>query len=222
VSIPLNIGQPRLYGEEVFQKYHRQGDWGQELLVDHFDAQVARAPDKPAIVEAHRTLSYAQVQSATLNIAAALLSLGVVQGDVVAVQSPNWAELPIVHLATDRIGAIFLPLSEGFREKELRHLLATARVKVLFCPAQIRSEDHLSFVSALRPHLPDLLYVIAMRAQSKINFKSTGNFETFDVMAADNRWGHPARACMAGEGKRPCRRSLSCHGLIGFYWHAAL
>lgn len=172
--------QPALYGPEEFAKYYREGQWGKRLLVDYFDEHVKGAPDKAAIVEAHRTHSYVQLARATKNLAAALLELGVRKGDVVAVQSPNWAELPSIHLATDRIGAIFVPLSEGFREKELAHLLTASAAKVLFCPAILRGENHLAFVEGLRPALPTLRHVVSMRGDASLpgpSFEAMANWE---------------------------------------------
>ena len=115
----MNGAHRMLYGADVCARYHREGHWGKRLIVDHFDGHARRTPDKVAIVEAGRVLTYAQVAAMTENVAAHLLGLGVGHGDVVAAQAPNWAELPIIHLATDRIGAVFVPLSEGFREQEL-------------------------------------------------------------------------------------------------------
>lgn len=200
------VQQP-LYGPEEFSRYHREGYWGTRLLVDYFDDHVRTAPDKVAIVEAHRTHSYAQLASVTRNLAAALLKLGVRKGDVVAVQSPNWAELPSIHLATDRIGAIFVPLSEGFREKELTHLLGASVAKVLFCPAVLRGENHLAFVEGLRPALPALRHVISMRGDAALPGPS------FDAMAAWEGWrselGEHGLAAMRADADSPSHVMVS-------------
>lgn len=174
--------QPALYGGDESAKYYDTGLWGARLLVDYFDERAKLTPDKAAIVESHRTHTYADVQRVTKNLAASLLALGVEKGDVVAVQSPNWAELPMLHLATDRIGAIFLPLSEGFREKELLHLLAKAKVRILFCPAELRGEDHLAFMHAIQKSIPSLELVIPMRERTAQVSPS------FESMAAQEAW----------------------------------
>jgi acyl-coenzyme A synthetase/AMP-(fatty) acid ligase len=174
------MNQPRLYAQEVGRQYYESGAWTTRLLVDYFDERVAASPHKVAIVEAHRTWTYEELQSASCNLASALLRLGVGKGDVVGAQLPNWAELPIVHLATDRIGAIFLPLSEGFRQAELQHLLKQARVRVLFCAAMLHGEDHLKFIATLRPQLTALEQVIAVRGNPQAG--------CFEALSADDSW----------------------------------
>lgn len=174
--------QPALYGGDESAKYYDTGLWGTRLLIDYFDERAKLTPDKVAIVESRRSHTYAEVQRVTKNLAASLLALGVEKGDVVAVQSPNWAELPMLHLATDRIGAIFLPLSEGFREKELLHLLAKAKVRILFCPAELRGEDHLAFMHTIQKFIPSLELVIPMRGRTA---QASPSFES---MAAHEAW----------------------------------
>jgi non-ribosomal peptide synthetase component E (peptide arylation enzyme) len=201
------MAQPKLYGSEEFEKYHRDGWWGTRLLVDYFDEQVRSTPEKVAIVESHRSHTYAQVCKATKNVAASLLTLGICKGDVVAVQSPNWAELPILHLATDRIGAIFLPLSEGFREKELLHLLKKSGARFFFCPANVKGSDHLELVGGLRGELPALEHVIPMRGSGSLGEMG------FDAMASYEGWlgklGEEGLAAMRADADTPSHVMVS-------------
>jgi len=182
----MPMQQPALYGSDELSKHHESGLWGSRLLVDHFDERAMRTPDKVAIVEAHRSHTYAQVKVATQNLAAGLLDLGVGRGDVVAVQSPNWAELPMLHLATDRIGAIFLPLSEGFREKELLHLLNKAQAKVLFCPAQSKGQNHIAFMQSLQKSIGLLRHIIPMRGTGEDG--GARHLANFESMVASTGW----------------------------------
>lgn len=182
----MPMQQPALYGSDEIAKHHKSGLWGERLIVDYFDERAERTPTKAAIVEAHRTHTYGQIKVATQNLAAGLLDLGVKLGDVVAVQSPNWAELPMLHLAANRIGAIFLPLSEGFREMELIHLLNKARAKVLFCPAVIKGQNHIEFMQSLRLDIALLRHVIPMRETNA--HVRRDQFGSFESMAASTNW----------------------------------
>jgi non-ribosomal peptide synthetase component E (peptide arylation enzyme) len=159
----IEHGQPALHGAEQIARFHAEGRWGERLLVDHVDERARETPDKAAIIESQRRLSYRDIVRLSENIAAALLELGVAKGDVVAIQAPNWAELALVHLATNRIGAIFVPLSEGFRERELQHLLRQSRAKVLFCAAELRGFRPFDAIAKMRGALPDLGHVATMR-----------------------------------------------------------
>lgn len=61
------------------------------------------------------TLSYAQLRTATARFANGLRSLGVGQGDVVAIYLPNMLESFVAIQACNRIGAIYTVLFAGFR-----------------------------------------------------------------------------------------------------------
>lgn len=181
MTLRFDFGQARLQDDAALQRFHAEGRWGDQLLVDLFDEQARRQPDKPAIVEAHRTLTYREVLRCTQNLAAALALRGIGHGDVVAAQAPNWAELPIVHLAANRIGAIYLPLSEGFRERELLHLLRQSRARAVFCTREYHGVQHLAMIESLRPELPDLQLVAPMR---------DGADGGFDAFIDDDAWRH--------------------------------
>jgi non-ribosomal peptide synthetase component E (peptide arylation enzyme) len=174
--------QPKLHSDQQVRRFHAEGLWGTQSLVDHVDQRARETPDKAAIVEHHRRLTYSEVVRLTENVAASLLALGVEKGDVVAIQSPNWAELPIVHLATDRIGAIFVPLSEGFRERELRHLLERSGAKVVFCPESFRGFKNLELMEQLRASLPGLKHLVSMRGT-----RGDGR-PTFERLSAWDGW----------------------------------
>lgn len=136
---PIGVGGQT---EAQTRLYRQGGDWADRLLVDYLDEHAARTPDKVAITDNRGTITYDQLRNMTRNLAAALAECGVVSGDVVAVQSPNWAELPIAHFALDRIGAIFLPVHDGFRRDEMLQILGRSRAVAVMSPASYHGFPH--------------------------------------------------------------------------------
>ena len=96
------------------------------------DEVAARDPNRPAVVDPLRTLSYAHLQAESRTIARSLLALGVRRGDRVAGLVSNRAEWVCLCFGTARIGATFAPLNTWYRQAEiewtLRHLEAAALV----------------------------------------------------------------------------------------------
>ena len=178
----METTQPRLHTDLQLEQFHAKGLFGKRLLVDFLDENASTRPEKTAIIEAHRTLTYREIKRLSENLAASLIRLGVQKGDVVAIQAPNWAELPIVHFATNRIGAIFVPLSEGFRERELLHLLQKTRAKVVFCPDGFRGFSHAGLVDQIRAQLPDLKHLVVLRQTVD------SSHLTFDELSQDDAW----------------------------------
>jgi acetyl-CoA synthetase len=78
-----------------------------------------------------RTLSYSQLYREVNRLASALKRLGVKDGDRVAVYLPMIPELPIVMLATARIGAIHTVVFSGFSSMALADRINDTRAKLL-------------------------------------------------------------------------------------------
>jgi fatty-acyl-CoA synthase len=83
-----------------------------------------RFPDRPAIVMSDRALTYAQLERRTWQVATALQSLGVRQGDRVAVLHENHAEFMPATLGILRLGAVYVPLNPRLSDREMAALVA--------------------------------------------------------------------------------------------------
>jgi acyl-CoA synthetase (AMP-forming)/AMP-acid ligase II len=173
--------QPSILSAQQRETFREAGLWGDKLIVDHVDASARRKPDRPAIVDSRGTISYAELVRRSENLAAALLALGIAPGQTIAVRAPNWAELPIAHLASNRIGAIFLPLSTGFGEAEMLHLLDKSRARVLFSAADDEF-DVRNFLRKNRSRLSCLDHIVCLRAPAADDEMS------FDALTSDDAW----------------------------------
>jgi acyl-CoA synthetase (AMP-forming)/AMP-acid ligase II len=173
--------QPKLHSDAACAAFHEAGLWGDKLIVDYIDDHARRDPAKTAIVDCRETITYATLVRRSENLAAAFKALGVGHGDVVAIRSANWAELPITHLATNRIGAIFLPLSEGFAEADILHLLRQSQARILLT-ASTGWLDPLAFLEKHRSKLALLKEVISLRGAG------SGGERSFDSLANDDSW----------------------------------
>jgi non-ribosomal peptide synthetase component E (peptide arylation enzyme) len=143
-------------------RYRAEGLWGDRTLTDAFLESARRLPEKLALVETARRFTYADLARLVDNLAGHLLDLGMKPGEVVAIQSKNATELPLLHLACNRIGLLFMPVHDSWREVELRHLLRLAKARVLVIPRTYRGFDHAAMIAEIRPDLPDLEHVFAL------------------------------------------------------------
>ena len=148
------------------------GFWLDRTVDEYFIEAIARTPDKPALV-AYRSdrdeptrFSYRELGERVSCAAGALRALGVVAGDVVAVQLPNWWEFAVIALACGRIGAVVNPLMPIFRERELSFMLGFAQARVLVVPKLFRGFDHASMAHALQAELPTLAHVIVVDGEA--------------------------------------------------------
>ena len=144
------------------------GFWLDKTIDDFLVASIERTPDKPALVGCRADrgapvrMSYRELGDKVALAAGALRGLGVVPGDVVALQVPNWWEFVVTSLACGRIGAVVNPLMPIFRERELEFMLGFAEAKVFVVPAMFRGFDHAAMAQSLKRQLPKLQHVLVV------------------------------------------------------------
>lgn len=80
-----------------------------------------------------RALTYAQLDAEVGRLAAALRSLGVGRGDVVALYMPNLPETWVAFFAVLKLGAVLMPLFSGFGPQPLATRLADAEARAVIC-----------------------------------------------------------------------------------------
>jgi fatty-acyl-CoA synthase len=118
------------------------------------------SPDRPALRDPHRSLTYAELAARTQRYAGALRRLGVGPGDRVAYLGVNAVEVFETFFAAWLLGAVALPLNYRLSGTEIRYMLADAGVSVL-----VHSADADALVAAAGP-LPDGLRVLAVHPAS--------------------------------------------------------
>ncbi|MFI2612906.1 amino acid adenylation domain-containing protein, partial [Kitasatospora sp. NPDC018616] len=96
-----------------------------------FAARVAATPDALAVVSGTTTLTYAELDARSNQLAHHLRAQGVAPGDVVGVLLERTAELPVALLAVQKTGAAYLPLDPSHPVERLSGTLSDARVRVL-------------------------------------------------------------------------------------------
>ncbi|MDP6883692.1 MAG: AMP-binding protein, partial [Rhodospirillales bacterium] len=106
-----------------------------------FQSRFPSDRSKPFIETAGgRTYTYAEAEQASGRFAGLLGKLGVQPGDRLAVQVEKSPEAVFLHLASLRLGAVYLPLNTAYRAAEMKHFLSDAEPKVLVCRPEDEAE----------------------------------------------------------------------------------
>jgi non-ribosomal peptide synthetase component E (peptide arylation enzyme) len=143
-------------------RYRAHGLWGDRTIYARFRAAALAVPGKIAIVCGARAIHYGELLERIDRLAGRLLRLGVAPGEIVAAQLPNSPEQPLIHLALNRIGALYMPLHESYRQAELAHLLAKAGAVAAIVPLHYRGFDYPAAYAELRARLPALRQVYSV------------------------------------------------------------
>jgi acyl-CoA synthetase (AMP-forming)/AMP-acid ligase II len=132
------------------------GHWGRETFDDVLARRASEHPDRIALVDRDRRVSYRELHARVGRMAAALARLGVGRGDVVTIQLPNWAEFAYVFFACGRIGAVANQIGPDFRSREVEYILRFSESRAFVCPVSFKGFDYVRMIAELRPRLPAL------------------------------------------------------------------
>jgi acyl-coenzyme A synthetase/AMP-(fatty) acid ligase len=113
-------------------------------------AHAANTPDKVAIVDGRRTMTYGHLAHLTDVIALGLQECGLQPRDAVSVQLPNWCEFIVAALAIERAGGVVNPISPIMRERELTQMLGAAEARIFIVPDVFRGHPHAQVAMDLR------------------------------------------------------------------------
>jgi HIP---CoA ligase len=100
-----------------------------------------RFADRDALVEADKTLTFAQLRDEVRRAAAALIELGVDAGHRVAIWSPNTWHWVVACLATYYAGGVVVPLNTRYTASEATDILARTGAPVLVAMGEFLGTD---------------------------------------------------------------------------------
>jgi cyclohexanecarboxylate-CoA ligase len=147
---------------DTIARYVRAGDWADRTLDDAVQAHARQRGDKLAIADRRWRLTYRELNRLAHRVACGLLHLGVVAGDVISIQLPNWAEWLIVHCAATKIGAVTNSIGAVYREHEVGYILDYAATSVMVIPDMFRGFSYTDMLAGLRPTLPALREILVV------------------------------------------------------------
>ncbi len=124
-------------------------------IVDYLDKGASLGPERPCLTMAGASLSYADVQRRTYNVARALARDGIAVGQHVAILSDNDPVSFTCVLALSRAGLVWCPINPRNEVSENAHVL-----DLFDCAALFFQANFTDLVAAMRPSLPRLtLYI---------------------------------------------------------------
>jgi cyclohexanecarboxylate-CoA ligase len=178
---------------------------------------VASAPDHKAIIDRDQELTYREFHERVTAAAGLLRRHGVVKGDVVSFQLPNWWEAFVIHFAAIRIGAVSNPIMAIMRERELGFMLDQAGSRILFVPETYRGFDHRKMAELLQHDLPRLAHVIAVRGpEDDASFARQLEEGPSDTQAAERHADDPVLLLFTSGTESDPKGAVHSHNTLGY------
>lgn len=164
--------------DDTIAAFGASGAWTGVTLANFAAARVTDNPDAIAVIDGERGLSFGTIVQQAGRLALALSVRGLVPGDVISFQLPNWFEAAVINLAAAFGGFVCNPIVPIYRSAEVGFILRDASAKAIFIPEQFRSTNYLEMLEALRPELPELAHIFLVRSARE-------NYETFDTLCGE-------------------------------------
>ena len=99
-------------------------------VVEAFLAHAARTPEKSALLFEDEEWTYARLERQALRWAGAYRSAGLDKGDRVALFLENSPDFVVAYLGAHLAGLTVVAVNTQYKQVELRHILADARVRL--------------------------------------------------------------------------------------------
>lgn len=106
---------------------------GDNMVVGEMLARNARKfPKKLALVDGYKRMSFSELNERVNRLAESLIRLGVKKGDRIGVLLHNCSQFIEIYFASARVGSIFCPYNNHFKQRELLDVLNYSEPSVLF------------------------------------------------------------------------------------------
>ena len=146
--------------EAIARRYRERGYWRGISLFEMLRQSAARTPGKTALIDGERRLSYAELVSASEDLAAGLHALGLRPLERVIFQFSNGLELMVALFALLRAGVIPVMALPAHRRHEVGHWIEHAGAVAHFIPAATQKFDYVAMARSLAADHAGIRYIV--------------------------------------------------------------
>lgn len=124
-----------------------------KTLGDLIDRAAERWPDRTAIINERKVITYRDLKERADRLAAALLKIGMKKGDKVAVLFTNLPQWSYAEFAVVKIGAVVVPINTRYTPAELEYILRHSDASTILMMDRFQKTDYMETVNGLCPEL---------------------------------------------------------------------
>jgi 2,3-dihydroxybenzoate-AMP ligase len=148
------------YPPEFAQRYRELGYWADKSLAQEFDFVFKRYADRVVLIDRERSITYAELDRLSDNLALNLLDLGLRSLDRVVVQLPNVAEFVVLYFALQKIGCIPIAALASHRYAEISQFVELSGATACVIPSPHRDFDYAPMINRIRRESRTLKHAI--------------------------------------------------------------
>ncbi len=160
------IGGWHPFTNEETDKFVSKGFWHDLTVCDCLDRNAERFPNKLAVVDDAKEVTWKGLQEKTKRLAVQLKRLGVGYGDFFVLQLLNVVEFFYMYFALNRIGAIPVMCLPRHRRLEIDHEIELHEAKGICIPSAGGKFDYVAMVEKIRQNHPYLKIFLTTEGQA--------------------------------------------------------
>lgn len=159
------------YSAGEIEAFYAAGFWREEGLFDLVETHALARGEKVFATDGTTSLTYAELRDRGARLAAGLAGLGIVKGDRVAVQLPNWTEFLLIAVALGRLGAVLVPIMPIYRADEVGYVVRHSGAKVAITCEEFKAFRYLDMFAGLRETCPGLEQLVVVRGAGAVRLE---------------------------------------------------
>ncbi len=143
-------------------RYRAKGYWEDKSIAQEFDVIFKKHADRVAIVDRDRSITFAELDQQSTNLALNLLEMGLQPLDRVVIQLPNVAEYIILYFALQKISCIPIASLATHRYAEISQFVQLSGATTCVIPTPTHDFDYAPMVDRIRKESPTLRHAIIL------------------------------------------------------------
>jgi non-ribosomal peptide synthetase component E (peptide arylation enzyme) len=145
---------------EMAAEYRAHGFWGRETTSEIWDRNATLYPDKEALVDSKKRLTYSEIKALSDRFAFWLIKTGFQRDEVLVMQLPNCVESFIVRLGCEKAGVLCTTTQMNLRYQEMEFVCQKLGVTSVAIPWKFGHTDYLEMLKEVRQRVPSIRHLV--------------------------------------------------------------
>ncbi|ELS00505.1 amino acid adenylation enzyme/thioester reductase family protein [Xenococcus sp. PCC 7305] len=137
-----------------------------------FESQVAKTPNKIAVVDSEKKLTYQELNAQANQIARLLTSLGLQPEEFVSIWQERNANFAIAILGILKAGGVYVPIDSSYPPERIAYILANSESKIVLCDRFCRENSN-----HILENCPKLKHIVCLDDEDLDSNQSRENIE---------------------------------------------
>lgn len=146
--------------------YLENSYWTNETMIQWLNDHARARPDSAAMITADQTITWAEMKDRVDQLTNGFLGLGLMKGDVVAVQLPNIPEFLISYIAISAFGGVMQTIHMPYGLADVDFFLGHSKARAIICVQTFREFSTAEVMIGLKRKFSTLKHVIVVAPEA--------------------------------------------------------